>query len=107
MNQVYFENFTCLEDVVREFCVSEENIQGVEIVYAAYDTPGYEGYAHVIFIKDGKLYEVNGSHCSCYGLEDQWKPEETLAIALLSRPNVSDNAKKNLKDRLKKLMAFL
>jgi hypothetical protein len=25
----------------------------------------------------GKLYENHGSHCSCYGFEDQWAPEET------------------------------
>lgn len=23
----------------------------------------------------GELYEVHGSHCSCYGFEDQYKPE--------------------------------
>jgi hypothetical protein len=59
--------------------------QGAEILLASYGTPGYEGYAFVLFRRDGKLYEVNGSHCSCFGLEDQWRPEETTVGALRHR----------------------
>jgi hypothetical protein len=96
MNQVYFGEFGSESDVFGNFCVSEEQSQGVEILYARYDTPSYEGYAHVIFRKEGKIYEVNGSHCSCYGLEGQWEPEETSVIALLARPNVDNEAKEIL-----------
>lgn len=39
----------------------------------------------VVFRKEDKLYEVHGSHCSCYGLEGQWSPEETSFEALLDR----------------------
>ncbi len=59
--------------------------QGAEILLASYGTPDYEGYAFVLFRRDGRLYEVNGSHCSCYELEGQWEPEETTAEALLHR----------------------
>jgi hypothetical protein len=48
-----------------------------QILFAAYGGGSYDGIAKVIFEKDGKVYEVNASHCSCYGLEDQWSPEET------------------------------
>ncbi len=83
----YFDGFSNKDDVFGAFCVSEEQSAGVEILYAWYDTSyDYEGYAHVIFRKDG-------SHCSCMGLEDQWEPEETSVVALLARPNVSDDAK--------------
>lgn len=99
MDKIYYENFSCIDDVKEEFRISDKDILDCEIIYAAYDTPLWEGYAHVIFIKNGKLYEVNGSHCSCYGLEEQWLPEETLLEALLSRPNVSEFAKANLKKR--------
>lgn len=34
--------------------------------------------------KTGKYYEVFGSHCSCYGFEDQWEPEETTLEYLTS-----------------------
>lgn len=56
-----------------------------EILYASYECPPYEGYAFVLYERDGKLYEVNGSHCSCFGLEGQWKPEETSWGALAMR----------------------
>jgi hypothetical protein len=59
--------------------------KGAEILLASYGTPSYEGYAFVLFRRDGKLYEVNGSHCSCYGLEGQWDPEETTTEALRHR----------------------
>jgi hypothetical protein len=107
MDKIYFENFTCIEDIKSNFCISDKDLQDVIIIYAAYDTPDYEGYAHIIFIKEGTVYEVNGSHCSCAGLEGQWEPEETSVIALLTRPNVSGDAKANLKSYFKNLLCFL
>lgn len=53
-----------------------------EILFAWYDCADYSGSALVVYERDGKLYEVNGGHCSCYGLEGQWTPEETTAEAL-------------------------
>ena len=41
--------------------------------------------------KDGKLYEVHGSHCSCYGFEGQFDLEETTIEALKFRINESYN----------------
>jgi len=105
--KIFFENFTCVDDIKSSFYISDKDLEGAEIIYAMYDCPQYEGYAHIIYIKDGKLYEVNGSHCSCSGLEDQWKPEETSLSVLMFRPNVSDLAKANLKIKYKNLMAFL
>ncbi len=95
--KVYYDCFESREEMMQQFCISEEQLEGVDILYASYDMPPYEGYAHVIFRKEGKLYEVNGSHCSCYGLEEQWEPEETTVEALLFRPNVSDQAKEILR----------
>lgn len=59
--------------------------KGAEILLASYGTPSYEGFAFVLFRRDGLLYEVNGVHCSCYGLEGQWDAEETTAEALMHR----------------------
>lgn len=106
-NQIYYENFTCLDDIIGNFYISPKELEGCEIIYAAYDTPQYEGYAHVIFLKNGQLYEVNASHCSCNGLEDCWQPEETSLAALMFRPNVDNEAKANLKERFYNLIAFL
>jgi hypothetical protein len=56
-----------------------------EVIFACYENEAYEGSALVIFMHQGKLYEVSGSHCSCYGLEDCWKPEETSWDAIKMR----------------------
>ncbi len=58
---------------------------GFEILLASYVYHDYDGCAFVLARKEGKLYEVNASHCSCYGLEDQWVPEETTSLALRHR----------------------
>lgn len=76
---MYFGQFNNTADVCKEFQIN--GVDGV-IVFAAYDIDGYEGSAEVIFVKEGHLYQVSGSHCSCYGLEDQWKPEEMPIEAL-------------------------
>jgi hypothetical protein len=61
-----------------------------EVLFASYGGGSYEGDAVVIFRKGEKLYEVNGSHCSCYGLEGQWKPEETSLEALARKGKKTD-----------------
>jgi hypothetical protein len=44
-------------------------------VWAEYDTGNWEGWATVIISNDGVTFEVvEGSHCSCNGLEYQWEP---------------------------------
>jgi hypothetical protein len=107
MDKIYYGSFSCIDDVINDFQISDKELEGCEIIFAEYDQPDYEGYAHIIFRKGGKLYEVNGSHCSCYGLEGQWVPEETLLEALMFRPGVSKFAKANLKERFAKLIPFL
>lgn len=63
----------------------ESDLFGAEILLAYYDVHGYEGYAFILYRKFGQLYEVHGSHCSCYGLEGQWDPEETTIASLRHR----------------------
>lgn len=65
--------------------LSSDKYKGVEVLLASYGGGSYEGDAFVLFRRDGKLYEVHGSHCSCYGLEGQWEPEETFKEALMKR----------------------
>jgi hypothetical protein len=74
---MYLGNFNNREDLMSNFEIADADLEGCNILFAAYENESYEGYAMVIFSKDGKLYEVNGSHCSCNGLEGQWSPEET------------------------------
>jgi hypothetical protein len=48
----------------------------INILFASYGCANYSGDAWVLIEQDGKLLEVNGNHCSCFGLENQWQPEE-------------------------------
>lgn len=83
----------------------ENQWKGINILFASYGYANYSGDAWVLFEQCGKLYEVNGSHCSCYGLEGQWTPEEIVLEELENRllkgsfgeDNWSDN---NFKEQL-------
>lgn len=55
-----------------------------EVLYADYDTPGYEGDARVVYRNGDVYYYVNAGHCSCYGLEDQFNPDEYTKDDLLA-----------------------
>lgn len=86
MERVYWENWSNMKDLMKDFEIEIEEVEDIdEMLFAWYGYGDYEGSAFVLFRKGDKLYEVNGSHCSCYGLEDQWKPEETLKESLLLR----------------------
>ena len=69
-------------EVYTQFDVDVEITDGLHIELAAYTTEQYEGYACVVFWQHGKLWIVEGSHCSCNGLEGQWFPTETTWEAI-------------------------
>jgi len=58
-------------DIARAALIPEPE----EVIFAGYITPSYEGYALVVYRNGEEYFTVEGSHCSCYGLEGQWKPE--------------------------------
>lgn len=70
---IYEGSFETEKDVLDAFNIS--SIDG-HILYADYQEGGYEGNAEVVFLRDKKIYYVSSSHCSCYGLEGTWEPEE-------------------------------
>lgn len=89
----YFANWKSRENLIADFFYSygkdavapPDFPTDDQIIFAAYGTPSYEGYAFVVYEQDGQLFEVNASHCSCFGLEDQWAPEDTSWKALAAR----------------------
>ena len=85
MKPVFLHIWDDVQDIIHDFEIDTATLEGCEILFASYEIEDYEGSAFVLFRKENKLYEVNGSHCSCYGLEDQWEPEETTKEALLYR----------------------
>ena len=64
--------------------VALDKYKDVNIVFASYNTENWSGHAFVLFERGGSLYEVNGSHCSCYGLEEQWS-EELVTLPVLEQ----------------------
>lgn len=85
-NEVFIDGWYDLEGMLRDFKIGAGEVEGYNLIVAAYDTSdAYSGDAFVLLEKDGVYYEVNGGHCSCYGLEDQWNLEETAEEALKFR----------------------
>lgn len=78
-------DFTDEASVFAEFEVPDADRAGASILLAEYRYENYEGSAFVLFERDGQWFEVNGSHCSCYGLEGQWSPESTTKADLRFR----------------------
>ena len=111
----FIEEFKSIEDIAEEYSSSKEGkdailleLNGATILLAWYGYGNYEGDSFVLFEKDGKLYENHGAHCSCYGLEGQWEPEETTWKALAMRDlsdsycDGSEEADRILKELVKK-----
>lgn len=82
---IYLQNFKKKRDIISAYQPLDGALTDAEILLAWHGYGDYCGSSLVIFRKDGKLYEVHGGHCSCYGLEGQWQPEETTAAALGKR----------------------
>jgi hypothetical protein len=76
---MYYGLFECEADVRKEFGIG--SFEGT-ILFAAYEYEDYSGSAEVIYVHKGKFWHVSGGHCSCYGLENQWEPEEMPYVAL-------------------------
>lgn len=82
---VFLGSWVTEADVFDSFHVNPVKQQNIHICFAVYSGGNYEGEAFILFDQNGKLYEVNGSHCSCYGLEDQWDPEEVVLAEMRNR----------------------
>jgi hypothetical protein len=83
MKQYFLGDWNNIEDISHDF--GEELDKDTKILLAWYDYADYSGSAYVLFERNGKLYEVVGSHCSCYSLDGQWEPEEVPVEALKHR----------------------
>lgn len=82
----YFNDFEDKAHIAKSFEIPVSDLDDCEILFASYGGYYYDGNALVIFRgKDGNLYEVHGSHCSCYDLAGEWEPELTSFEALRHR----------------------
>lgn len=81
-----------------------------EILFAVYTYEDYSGSAHVLYRRNGKLYEVHGGHCSCNGLEGQWDHGgEVTPESLAMRPGIEEyhSYPQEAEDAWKALVALL
>lgn len=74
--------------IVSDYEVERSVVDGYDILIA-YESVGSWGCDSASFIllkhkTTGELFEVNGSHCSCYGFEGQFNPEKTTVDYLKS-----------------------
>lgn len=78
---------TLKQHLITEYDATSEMLQGAVflIAYESVGSWGCDSSSFFLFKQKGKLYEVHGSHCSCYGFEGQWEPEETSVVALKER----------------------
>jgi hypothetical protein len=87
MKEIYLGDWKELgkEQLLKDFEIEPKILEGAEILLAYYEYVDYSGDAFVFIKRDNKLFEINGSHCSCFGLEGQWEEEETTIEALKYR----------------------
>jgi hypothetical protein len=112
----YFGSFQDYDQMLGEWGhITEQPIPTAEnVLFAAYGGAPYEGAAIVVFTHEGKLYEVNGGHCSCYGLSaqnyndsttiSQWEPEETTWKTLAMRTLRSDEYEEDAREAFENLV---
>lgn len=90
---IFMHSFDSKESIISKFGIDPSLLEGADILLAYYHVGDYgcDSSAFVLYEKDGKLFEVHGGHCSCYGLSEidysgsvgsQWDPEETTVEAL-------------------------
>ena len=87
MEKLYLEDLSGLsEEEVKQHIVSSYEVEPSIIdkyeVLVAYESVGNWGCdsSSWILLKEkstGDLFETHGNHCSCYGFEGQFEPEET------------------------------
>ena len=75
------------QEIINEFEIPKETLENFNVIIWDYTYENYNGSAFLL-LQDkntNKLYEVNGSHCSCYGLEGQFELEEVTKKELMFR----------------------
>lgn len=77
--------------LINEYSATEEQMKDLKVLIA-YESVGSWGCDSASFFllknkKTKQLFEVHGSHCSCYGFENQFEPTETDVTSLKFRVN--------------------
>lgn len=74
-------------EIVKEYQITPELLAGVHLIVAGMWEDSYDGHAFIPFEREGKVFEVQSAHCSCYGHEGQWDPIERPIEAIVKSGN--------------------
>lgn len=77
--EIYMHSFSSKEDICSELDIDKSTLEDCHVLLAYYHVGswGCDSSSYILFEdKEGKLFENYASHCSCFGLEGQWGPEE-------------------------------
>jgi hypothetical protein len=68
------------------YAMSLAELEPYDVLFSYYDVDGYSGSSFELLRRrsDGRLFENEGGHCSCFGLEDQFAPGESCKEHLLA-----------------------
>jgi hypothetical protein len=82
-------DFKTGEDILCEFFrekdreANKHQLKDIKILLSYYSYYNYSGDCFVLFTQNNRLYTVEAQHCSCYGLEGFWTPEEVTVDELV------------------------
>lgn len=96
LKKQYYGEWKSREDIIQDFfcdyegSVREEDKEAAEnfprhdqIIFACNVAhSAYEESCVVLYVEGGKLFFNEASHCSCYGYENQWDPDEVTWFQL-------------------------
>ena len=98
MKQLFLEDMSdyteqqILEHFVDEYQAGASDVEKFRVLIAYESVGDYGCDSSSWFLlqekSTGDLYEVHGSHCSCYGFEGQFTPEKT-SVEYLTSPHFS------------------
>lgn len=97
-----YDGFNDWNDVQTKFNCEEPEPE--QVLVAVYESGGYEG-SSIVCYRNGDKYFINeGSHCSCYGLEDQWGPTEYDKDTFLKTLKMRDHYDRDIQRQIDNLI---
>lgn len=107
-NPVFLGSFPDLESLMDAFDIEDKDLEGYEILLAYALEESCSGSCYVLLLRhDGELFEIEGSHCSCYGFEDRWDPHITTIGALERRVENDHRHDSEEREALRRVVAAL
>lgn len=82
-----------VDEIIERYAIGENDNRSLvpsaeELVLTWQECGGWgDGSYSELFVKNGVLYENESGHCSCYGCEEQWNPDQITLSMIARRPD--------------------